>query len=243
MRGGHGSGSHKQAQGDLTWEVPPELDPDFGLSLKDRDRRYMAQQEHAGTMQHADPAASSTGGAAGASAAIDQDPSGLATAHSAKPGEESQEGTAGNPDGSHAVDSQGSLTAPTVGQSSSMPLPAANLPHSLLDLHRMLLSAAASAHLLKLVRQLLESEHAGQVDVWAPIVTRLAEAAAQAVSPTAMMTHGQMDARHYIKVKRLPLVGTPEESCMLPAVVCKKNVVHKRMRTHLQWPKVRPVVD
>lgn len=36
------------------------------------------------------------------------------------------------------------------------------------------------------------------------------------------------------------MVGRPEDSNMVPAVVCKRNVAHRRMRTQLQWPKVGP---
>jgi hypothetical protein len=38
---------YKQAQGDLTWDVPPELDPDWGLNSADKERRdQQAAQQH-----------------------------------------------------------------------------------------------------------------------------------------------------------------------------------------------------
>jgi len=39
-------------------------------------------------------------------------------------------------------------------------------------------------------------------------------------------------------VKKLCGVGRPSDSCVSHAVVSKRNVAHRRMRTLLQWPKV-----
>lgn len=51
-----GAGSfHKQAAGDLTWEVPQMLEEDFGLSLTDRDRLLLQQQQ--AEQQALDPSA------------------------------------------------------------------------------------------------------------------------------------------------------------------------------------------
>lgn len=63
-------------------------------------------------------------------------------------------------------------------------------------------AAVAGKHLEALVRQLLEGEGlcVAGVEQWAPLVCRLAQAAASALSPPAAAAHGTLDPRHYIKV-------------------------------------------
>lgn len=61
----------------------------------------------------------------------------------------------------------------------------------------------------QVVAQLLRSKEVAQVDVWGPIVTRLAVEAAYTVDP-ALIAHGVPDPTHYIKV-------TPHPSCISSA--------------------------
>jgi hypothetical protein len=46
------------------------------------------------------------------------------------------------------------------------------------------------------------------------------------------------DTRVHVQVKKLADVGDPEDSCVVSAVVCKRNVAHRRMRTQLDSPRV-----
>jgi hypothetical protein len=46
-----------------------------------------------------------------------------------------------------------------------------------------------------------------------------------------------MDINHYIKIKRIPYINNSATD-YLWGIVCRKNVVHKKMRTFLQKPKI-----
>jgi hypothetical protein len=67
------------------------------------------------------------------------------------------------------------------------------------------LSGAAEAHTYALVVQLLVAEGVGPVELWGPIVTRLAQQAAGLLSPQALATRGILDPRYYVKVRNTAL--------------------------------------
>lgn len=171
----------KQVHGDLTWNVPLELDPDFGLSLADRDRRLLAQQKQ---QDHpAAPAEEKQAGGGGPIAGAQQ-PS---------------EAAPGVTPGADTSSMDEEPLKPELGSAPSK-TDMSRLPHSMVDLQTHTLHDTSQRHLLQLITQLLQAEGAAQVDVWAPILLGLAEAAANAVSPTAMAGHGVLDPRHYVKV-------------------------------------------
>jgi 1-phosphatidylinositol-3-phosphate 5-kinase len=73
---------------------------------------------------------------------------------------------------------------------------------------------------------------------WLPILLDLVKQAAGAVQPAAAAAFGENDPRFYIKVKRLPDMGSPADSCVIRGVVAKKNVAHRRMRSAIANPAV-----
>lgn len=187
--------AHKQAAGDLTWEVPLELEPDFGLSLADRDRRLLAQQRQqqqllAAASQMGDsqaPAAGGSGATAAAGAASVAGAAGDAGVAGAGGAQ-----AVGDAAGDHAEGSHHGVADAA---------PAAPLPLSMIDLQRSVFTSAAAQHLNRLVMQLLRSEGVHSPDTWAPVITSLAQAAVAAVSPAALVASGQLDPRLHIKVR------------------------------------------
>ena len=61
-------------------------------------------------------------------------------------------------------------------------------------------AAVAGKHLEALVQQLLLAEGVDGAEEWTPVVCQLAQAAAASLSPTAVVAHGKLDPREYIKV-------------------------------------------
>lgn len=59
----------------------------------------------------------------------------------------------------------------------------------------------AQEHLGALVQQLLTAEGL-DVAAWGPVLTRLATEAAASLSPTAITARGDLDVRHYVRVRR-----------------------------------------
>eukprot|EP00200_Dunaliella_tertiolecta_P011595 CAMPEP_0202390878 /NCGR_PEP_ID=MMETSP1127-20130417/91024_1 /ASSEMBLY_ACC=CAM_ASM_000462 /TAXON_ID=3047 /ORGANISM="Dunaliella tertiolecta, Strain CCMP1320" /LENGTH=542 /DNA_ID=CAMNT_0048993239 /DNA_START=67 /DNA_END=1691 /DNA_ORIENTATION=- len=238
-----GNTVHRQVVGDLTWEVPMELEPEYGLSPEDQQTKRM-RRSNPGSKGAA--AASAVATASGNKAAGGTTPApqvaqltgqllpGQHQQHgqeplSLKPGSSStyEEHRAGAPSSTWGV-------LHSLGTAGEAP----PQPTSLLGLQRQLLGAAATHHLQRLVGQLLEAEGVADPGAWVGVLTRLACDAAALVLPPAMVNNGVLDPRHYIKVKKLADIGRPSDSSVLPAVVCKRNVAHRRMRTHLHWPKV-----
>jgi hypothetical protein len=90
-----------------------------------------------------------------------------------------------------------------------------------------------------IVRQQLAAEGAVDADAWAPVVVRLAQAAAAALSPAALAACGATDPRaHHLRIKRLMGPGAPEDSAVVEGIACHKTVVHKRMRTCVERPRI-----
>ncbi|KAK9796713.1 hypothetical protein WJX73_010097 [Symbiochloris irregularis] len=110
--------------------------------------------------------------------------------------------------------------------------------HPMAAIYRLPLSVVADQHLASLAAQLLKAEHVEDVGAWCPVITFLALEAASAVSPTAMAAFGVRDPRFYIKVKKVPDGGTPEQSCFIQGLVCRKNLTHRRMRKHIPNPRI-----
>ncbi|KAK9819645.1 hypothetical protein WJX72_000689 [[Myrmecia] bisecta] len=103
---------------------------------------------------------------------------------------------------------------------------------------RVALTEVAQRHLAAVVVQLLVAEGVHNVTSWGPAITRLACEAAAAISPPAVAAYGVNDPRFYIKVKRVANVGTPEDSAVVHGLVCRKNVAHRRMQTHVDQPRI-----
>ncbi len=41
-----------------------------------------------------------------------------------------------------------------------------------------------------------------------------------------------------VQVKKVPGTASPEDSAVVHGLVCRKNVAHKRMRTHIKQPRI-----
>ena len=41
-----------------------------------------------------------------------------------------------------------------------------------------------------------------------------------------------------LQVKKVPGTASPEDSAVVHGLVCRKNVAHKRMRTHIKQPRI-----
>lgn len=104
---------------------------------------------------------------------------------------------------------------------------------------RAAFSTIAASHLRSLTSQLLAAEGVDDAAAWAPVLARVAQAAADALSPVALTAAGDIDPRRYIQIKRLVACGgTPADSNVVAGVACRKNVAHKRMRTSVAQPRV-----
>eukprot|EP00879_Flechtneria_rotunda_P010433 GHRR01010909.1.p1 GENE.GHRR01010909.1~~GHRR01010909.1.p1 ORF type:complete len:2140 (+),score=1004.14 GHRR01010909.1:414-6833(+) len=199
------------ADGPLTWEVPALLERSLGPA---------AEQNAGEAAAHGQPAAA-------CSSSMD-----------------SIEAAGGAPVPQPGV-TQGSSSAAlavTVGSSpdgtpSTMPLGSSGL-HPLVHLYRQAFAKAADEHLQLLVRQLIVAEEVQAADAWLPIVVKLACQAARSLLPAAAAAYGQQDPRSYVKVKRLPGMGSPADSCVVKGVAAKKNVAHRRMRSDISSPSV-----
>lgn len=96
-----------------------------------------------------------------------------------------------------------------------------------------------------LVGQLLHQEGIGEPAVqggermqWGQTLLRLAERAVETVH-TRTQTHydESIDFNAYVKVKKMP-GGTVAECSYVDGVVTRRNVVHKKMRTEVERPKI-----
>ncbi|GFR43905.1 hypothetical protein Agub_g5039, partial [Astrephomene gubernaculifera] len=110
--------------------------------------------------------------------------------------------------------------------------------HSLGEVHRQLFSAAADAHLRAVVSQLLRVEAVPQPDLWAPIVSGAAQAVAAYLAPALMYASGQHDPRQALQIKKVADVGRPGDTCVVTGVVVRKGLLHRRMRSYIEYPKV-----
>ncbi len=213
--------------GDLTWDVPPALEEGFGLSLADRDRLLLLQQQRDGTapvLPVPDAAAAATAAAPADAAAA------TASGGGAEPAADGS--SAGGP----TEPRRGSVELVRQPPGSEGPLD--DLPRNVVELHRQALAEAARPHLQQLITQLLTAEGVMQPrdlaaateqaqkrqggaapeapsaaaaaeepradspcpSCWVPVLLALAEGAAAALSPALCSGPGMMDPRHYIKV-------------------------------------------
>jgi hypothetical protein len=115
---------------------------------------------------------------------------------------------------------------------------ALNGVHPLVATARRAFAAASRRHLRLLVEQLLRAEDVAAWREWVPVLERLAIEAAATVSPSAAAAVGELDPRHYVKMKRLPGAGPRDSSCIVLGVAARKNVAHRRMRTVIDEPEV-----
>eukprot|EP00232_Nephroselmis_pyriformis_P019926 CAMPEP_0182899154 /NCGR_PEP_ID=MMETSP0034_2-20130328/27902_1 /TAXON_ID=156128 /ORGANISM="Nephroselmis pyriformis, Strain CCMP717" /LENGTH=460 /DNA_ID=CAMNT_0025033161 /DNA_START=210 /DNA_END=1589 /DNA_ORIENTATION=- len=113
--------------------------------------------------------------------------------------------------------------------------------------YRRALRQVADQHLRALALQLLRQEQVPGADTWAPTVHRLAVEAAMTISPAGAAACAQPHPNFYIKVKRAVPLHAPgesgaaaggEASAMVPGVVCRKNVTHRRMPRALESPRI-----
>ena len=102
---------------------------------------------------------------------------------------------------------------------------------------RQALRDAAGAHFRHVLSQVLHGAGVPHADEWVPILADLAAAAAAAVSPAAGGAAYSMDPRDYVCVKRCA-TGRRADSRLVCGVVCRRNVAHRRMATHVESPRL-----
>ncbi|GAX78095.1 hypothetical protein CEUSTIGMA_g5537.t1 [Chlamydomonas eustigma] len=253
-----GTALARPAAGDLTWEVPPPLEDDFGLSLEDRDRLLILEQQQ----QQGEAAASPLAAAAGA--AVDGIPALAASAAASTGGSETAARS----------------LAPSCGGALPGPFTPQQLPKNVVQLYRQSFFHTSRPHLYQIVMQLLQAEGVGMSnsaggitgaptppnphvctpttlaslsstgtaaaaaaaalrEEWAGVIVQLAEETAAALSPALCSSGGMMDPRIYVKVKRLSgQPGSPKDSSLVHGVVIRKNVAHKKMRSQVLNPTI-----
>ena len=102
---------------------------------------------------------------------------------------------------------------------------------------RQALRTAAASHLQRVLAQVLACAGVPSAAEWVPILADLAAAAAAAVQPAAGGVGYSMDLRDYLCVKRCPS-GVRSDSRLVCGVVCRRNVAHRRMATHIESPRL-----
>ena len=102
---------------------------------------------------------------------------------------------------------------------------------------RQALRTAAAEHLQRVLAQVLACSSVPCVAEWVPVLADLAAAAAAAVQPAAGGAGYSMDVRDYLCVKRCPY-GSRSDSRLVCGVVCRRNVAHRRMATHIESPRL-----
>eukprot|EP00963_Diacronema_lutheri_P004203 scaffold319_cov362-Pavlova_lutheri.AAC.14 len=108
------------------------------------------------------------------------------------------------------------------------------------DFHRRVrtdVHAYTRQYYLKLAKQILLSLNVEDFEKWVQILPVLAESAAAAIDKVAGVEFGVMEPKFFIKIKRVQ-GSTPEKSCIVQGVTCRKNVVHKKMPKQIQSPKI-----
>lgn len=108
------------------------------------------------------------------------------------------------------------------------------------DFHRRVrtdVHAYTRQYYLKLAKQILVSLKVDELEKWVQILPVLAESAAAAVDKVAGLDFGVMEPKFFIKIKRVQ-GSSPEKSCIVQGVTCRKNVVHKKMPKLIRSPKV-----
>jgi hypothetical protein len=154
-----GPGVHRQVVGDLTWEVPMELEPDFGLCPKDKRSRHLRTHQARPASQDGSPA-SAAEPAADAVAAVPDGATHTAAAAAAQPYSALLGAAAPKVKPASSLPSLDSVeNRPTWGVLHSLgkdgyPPPASS---SILGLLRQLLGAGATQHLDRVIAQLLVS--------------------------------------------------------------------------------------
>lgn len=89
-----------------------------------------------------------------------------------------------------------------------------------------------------IAQQLLDAEGVPASKGWASLVAELASAAAGALSLPALTATANTDPRCHIQVKRILGPHNASDSVMIDGIVLEKSVLHKRMRTDVQQPRI-----
>ncbi|KAG0492469.1 hypothetical protein HPP92_005867 [Vanilla planifolia] len=109
------------------------------------------------------------------------------------------------------------------------------------DEHRKAMNNVVGGHFRALIAQLLQVENLpigeeNDKESWLEIITSLSWEAATLLKPD-MSKGGGMDPGGYVKVKCVAC-GHNSQSMVVRGVVCKKNVVHRRMMSKIEKPRL-----
>ncbi|KAG9038840.1 1-phosphatidylinositol-3-phosphate 5-kinase [Tulasnella sp. JGI-2019a] len=99
------------------------------------------------------------------------------------------------------------------------------------------LNAVSMFHLRIMLRQMLSKEKIPYHKEWEETLTKLALKVASHLNLTPRTSGSSIDARWYVKIKKIP-GGAPRDSEYVDGAVITKNVAHKQMSRHIRQPRI-----
>ncbi|KAG8884991.1 1-phosphatidylinositol-3-phosphate 5-kinase [Tulasnella sp. 331] len=99
------------------------------------------------------------------------------------------------------------------------------------------LNAVSMFHLRIMLRQMLTKEKIPYHKEWEETLTKLALKVASHLNLTPRTLGSSIDARWYVKIKKIP-GGAPRDSEYVDGAVITKNVAHKQMSRHIRQPRI-----
>ncbi|KAL8651858.1 MAG: hypothetical protein Q9210_003019, partial [Variospora velana] len=98
------------------------------------------------------------------------------------------------------------------------------------------LNSASLQHVRKLLRQLLQDSHVPSVSSWEKALVPILLRATDDVNPD-VQNGDDIDIRHYVKLKKIPL-GTPDDTSYVSGLVFTKNLALKSMPRSIIQPRI-----
>ncbi|KAG8906077.1 1-phosphatidylinositol-3-phosphate 5-kinase [Tulasnella sp. 403] len=99
------------------------------------------------------------------------------------------------------------------------------------------LNAVSMFHLRIMLRQLIARERVPHAKEWEETLTKLALKLASHLNLNPRASGSSMDARWYVKIKKIP-GGAPRDSEYVDGAVITKNLAHKQMSRHIRQPRI-----
>lgn len=96
----------------------------------------------------------------------------------------------------------------------------------------------AQKHFSLLVKQILEGMRAASVEKWTPVVVEMCDRLTNIMSGVEAIDRNLVLSQAGLKIELLSDVGAPEDSCVIPGIVLRKNIAHRRMRKSIIRPRL-----
>lgn len=93
-------------------------------------------------------------------------------------------------------------------------------------------------HFRLLTRQLLTGTGISNIEIWTPVICQITEELVKSIAQKQSKINTLLDARTQFQIEDLPEIGVPQESCVIPGVVLRKNIAHRQMRSSISNPKL-----